>query len=77
MFEGQRLSYIVPGYTGYLYHHSAISQKKFTMSSKESTSKNLSPRYQDTPDTCLQLSLKTCMEILLERLLWTLELAAL
>ena len=33
MFEGQRLSYVVPGYTGYTCIHSVIFPRKFTTSS--------------------------------------------
>jgi hypothetical protein len=46
MFEGSRLDYIVPGYTGYPVDNVATYPRRFIRTLSESGNKNLAMRYQ-------------------------------
>ena len=50
MFEGQRLGYIVPGYTGYIPSYSVIFPLKFMTSSSLKDSQNQQVIFQDMLD---------------------------
>ena len=76
MFEGQRLSYVVPGYTGYLFIDSDTSPKKFTKNSKESRSKMQCQRFQVMQDTFPLSNQKIYMEKLSARPHLTSEIQA-
>lgn len=54
MFEGQRLSYVVPGYTGYHLNHLVTFPKKYTTSSNLLISRRQCLKFQDMLDTCQQ-----------------------
>ncbi len=64
MFEGQRLSYIVPGYTGYFLLYTDTFPKKYMINSNQSIDRNQSRRYQDTQDTFIPSNHKIFMAIL-------------
>ena len=76
MFEGQRLSYVVPGYTGYLFINSDTSPKKCTKNSMELRSKMQCQRFQVMQDTFPQSNQKIYMEIPSARPHLTLEIQA-
>jgi hypothetical protein len=67
MFEGQRLNYVVPGYTGYFYYNQATFPKKYTMSSNLLANRNPSPKFQDMRDMSPPSSPKIYMAIPSER----------
>jgi hypothetical protein len=50
MFEGQRLSYIVPGYSGYFIYNAGISQRKFMMLQNHFRRKKELHIFQDMQD---------------------------
>lgn len=67
MFEGQRLTYVVPGYTGYKSPHSAISLPRSTKNSEDSKRPNPPARSRAMPDMSLPSNPKTSTAILSEK----------
>ena len=61
MFEGQRLNYIVPGYTGYGYFHLDIYLKKHTMDGNLSIKNKELHIFLVMLDMCIPLNLKIFM----------------
>ncbi len=68
MFEGQRLSYIVPGYTGHIPSKQVDNWQPLDPSDKpKSKIPGTFHAMQDTPDMSKLSNLKICMPILMAK----------
>jgi len=61
MFEGQRLSYLVPGYTGYFHNNTDIFPRKFMKNFSQFKNRKVSQKYLDMQAMFQQSNQKICM----------------